>query len=251
MKEKIIYLMGKKSFHICVMIIIVAIIFFALGVIVLKYNVEGETNMPFNLKKITVISSSEGIDKDAGENKWAFDINQNNDIFLYIEKNKNYGKQEIIKSISIENINIEKTINKGTIKIYKPNSSQEGKMFSNMAENEVQSIEYVGALETKIGNLEVSNQGGIIVFRYANDKISEYISNDEEINHNDLLKKANVTEGDLQAKLNFDIVIKVEAGREYKASVSLDVPINGIIDNGTTSSEITALNDVIFKRIKN
>ena len=90
MKEKVRYIIGKKSFHICMVIVMIAIILFILGMIVLKYNVEGETNMPFQLKKIILISSSEGVDKEAGENKWAFDINQNNDIYLYIEKNQNY-----------------------------------------------------------------------------------------------------------------------------------------------------------------
>ena len=83
MKEKIRYIIGKKSFHICIVIVIISIILFALGIIVLRYNVEGETNMPFILKKIILISSSEGIDKDSGENKWTFDINQNNDIYIY------------------------------------------------------------------------------------------------------------------------------------------------------------------------
>ena len=51
--------------------------------------------------------------------------------------------------------------------------------------------------------LKISNQGGIIAFRYSNDTISEYVSNDEEINHSELLKKSNITEEDLNAKLNF------------------------------------------------
>ena len=84
MKNKITNLINKKYFHLCMVIIIIAVILFGLGIIILKYNVEGETNMPFDLNKIIIISSSEGIDKESGENKWAFDVNQNNDIFLYI-----------------------------------------------------------------------------------------------------------------------------------------------------------------------
>ena len=48
------------------------------------------------------------MDKDSGENRWAFDINQNNDIYIYIEKNKNYTSKEIIKSVTIDNIKVEK-----------------------------------------------------------------------------------------------------------------------------------------------
>ena len=57
MKEKIKYLINKKSFHICMVIVIVAVILFGLGLIILKYNVEGETNMPFKLGKVRIVSS--------------------------------------------------------------------------------------------------------------------------------------------------------------------------------------------------
>ena len=167
MKEKIKYLMSTKAFHICMVIVMISVILFALGIIVLKYNVEGETNMPFNLNKITIISSQEGIDKEAGENRWAFDISQNNDIYLYIEKNKNYTEQEAIKSIVIDSINVEKE-QQENIKFYKPNSSEIGGIFSNTEENEIQTIEYTGGMESNLKNLEISNQGGVVVFRYAN-----------------------------------------------------------------------------------
>lgn len=251
MKEKIKYFMNQKSFHICMVIIIIAVILFILGIVVLKYNVEGETNMPFSLSKIIVISSVEGIDKEAGENRWAFDINQNNDIYLYFEKNKNDTKQEAIKSILIDQIQVQKEIEKGTIQFYKPNILEEGGNFKNTSENLIQNIEYEGALESDIKNLKIANQGGIIVFRYANDNIAEYLSNEEEINHSELLKKVNITKEDLNAKINFDLTIKTEAKKEYKANVSLDMPVQGIIENGTASSEITDLKDIIFKRTKN
>lgn len=251
MKEKIKYIMGKKSFHICMMITIITTILFTLGLIVLRYSVEGETNMPFELTKITIISSSEGVDKNSGENRWAFDINQNNDIYLYIEKNENYTKQEAIKSIVIDNIQVQKEKEKGTVSFYKPNSSETTRTFSNNEENIVQTIEYTGGLESDIKNLKVSNQGGLIVFRYSNDKISEYISNEEVINHSELLKKSNITDEDLKAKIKFDLTIKIESGKEYKANIALDMPVQGVVDQGTTSNEITDLKGIIFKRTKN
>ena len=36
-------------------IVIVAVILFGLGLIILKYNVEGETNMPFKLGKVRIV----------------------------------------------------------------------------------------------------------------------------------------------------------------------------------------------------
>lgn len=251
MKETLKKLINKKYFHICMILVIIAVILFILGIVILKYNVEGETNMPFNLSKITIISSSEGIDKDGGENRWAFDINQNNDIFLYIEKNKKYEKEEIIKSVIINNININKNTEIGEIVLYKPDQSLENSMFSNKEENKADTIEYVGSMESNIQQMKISNQGGIVAFRYANNKVAEYVSNEDEINHSNLLKNVNLTQEDLKAKLTFDIIIKVESGKEYQANISLDVPIENIIEEGTSSKEITDLESVIFKRIKN
>ena len=251
MKEKIKYLMSKKSFHISMLIIIVAAILFGLGIVVLRYNVEGETNMPFSLNKVTIVSSVEGIDKDAGENRWAFDISQNNDFYFYIQKNKNYDKEEAIKEVVIDNITVQKENEKGTINFYRPNTTESGGNYKNTQENLIQSIEYKGSLETNLKNLEISNQGGIVMFRYANDNIAEYVSNDEEIKHSELLQKAGISEETLKTKISMDITIKIESGKEYKASTSFDLPIEGVVEKGTSSREILDTSDIIFKRIKN
>ena len=251
MKEKIKYLMSKKSFHISMLIIIVAVILFILGIVVLRYNVEGETNMPFILNKVTIVSSVEGIDKNAGENRWAFDISQNNDFYFYIQKNKNYDKEEAIKEVVIDNITVQKENEKGTINFYRPNTTESGGNYKNTQENLIQSIEYKGALETNLKNLEISNQGGIVMFRYANDNIAEYVSNDEEIKHSELLQKAGISEEALKTKISMDITIKIESGKEYKASTSFDLPIEGVVEKGTSSREILDTSDIIFKRIKN
>ena len=62
MLDKLKHLTKTKSFHICMIIVIIVVILFIVGVLVLRYNVEGETNMPFELSKIAIISSQEGID---------------------------------------------------------------------------------------------------------------------------------------------------------------------------------------------
>lgn len=78
-------------------IVIITVILCALGIMLLQYQVEGETNMPFNIEKITIISSSESTDKDSGTNRWAFDINQNNDIYIYLRKMKIIKKKKQLK----------------------------------------------------------------------------------------------------------------------------------------------------------
>lgn len=250
MLEKIKEITNKKSFHIVMMIIIITIILFVTGIIILRYSVEGETNMPFELSKISVISSSEGIDKETSDTKWAFDIYQSNDIYLYISKNKNYPKSEIIKSISIENINIESEDGKN-IKIYKPANGAENVIFKNSEENLVENLEYLGDLENNLSNLKISNQGGLIAFRCSNNSISEYKSDDEEINHQELLKKLGISNQDLQFELSFDLLIKLEEGKEYKTTINLDLPVDNVVEQGTASKEYTDLSNFIFKRVKN
>ena len=251
MRETLRKIVNKKYFHMCMILVIIVVILFVLGVIALKYNVEGETNMPFNLSKITIISSSEGIDKENLENRWAFDVNQNNDIFLYIEKNENYRAEEAIKTIKIENINITKDTQKGETKLFKPSASSDNSIFNCNEENIIETIEYKGDMDSNIKQLKISNQGGVIAFRFSNYKIAEYLSNDEEIYFNNLLKSANITENDLKSKVNFDVTIDIESGKQYKANITLDLPVGNVIEEGTTSTEITDLKDIVFKRSKN
>lgn len=242
--------MKKKYFHRIVIILIVAIILFVSGIMILRYNVEGETNMPFQLSKIAIISSSEGIDKETTETKWAFDINQNNDVFLYLDKNQAYDKTEAIKTVEVNNIQIEAK-QKENIKIYKPDEQEEKLIFKNKEENMLQNIVYTGEVEANIKQLKISNQGGLVAFRCANNNVASYTSNDEEINHNELLKKAGVTPEALEIKMTFDLIIKLEEGTEYKSTINLEFPVENMIEKGTTSTEITDMKNFIFKRANN
>lgn len=238
---------NSRFFHMIVIAVIIVIILFIASLIILKYHVEGETNMPFRLTKVSVISTAEGTDKEALDSKWAFDIDQNNDIYLYIDKNNNYNKTEAIKSINVQNINVESNL-KEKIKIYKPDNQAENKTFQNKEENEILQLEYLGDMQSDLKNLKISNQGGVLAFRCAINKLAEFKSNDEEINHSELLKKAGVKNEDLKTKLTFDLFIKVQDGKEYKTIIELDLPIEDVVKNGITSTEITDLDKFIFKR---
>lgn len=248
MIKKLRNIRNKKYFNIAMIITIVAVVLFVLGIIVLRYHVEGETNMPFSLSKISVISSSEGVDKETTDTKWAFDICQSNDVFLYIDKNSGYGKTEAIKSVMINNIQIEAN-KKDNIKIYKPDEQEEKLIFKNKEENSVQTIEFVGGLESNLKQLKIANQGGIVAFRCSIDNLAEYKSNEEKINHHELLKKAEVSKEDLKIGLTFDLMITLEGGIQYKSTINLDFPIENVVEEGTTSKEITEVKDFIFKRL--
>ena len=51
--------------------------------------------------------------------------------------------------------------------------------------------------------------------------------------------------------MNFDVTIDIESGKQYKANITLDLPVGNVIEEGTTSTEITDLKDIVFKRSKN
>jgi len=183
--------------------------------------------------------------------KWNLNVNQNNDIYVYIEKNSRYGKTEIIEEVELNNINIKKQNEKGETKFYSP-VVDEKRMFINSIENEITGITYKGELESNIKEQKISNQGGIVAFRYGINNLSQYISDsDEQIDHSQLLKLTNITKEDLQTKLSFDIVIKLTSGKKYQSTIDLDIPAEEIIEKGTIGKELTNLEDVIFKRIEN
>ena len=64
-------------------------------------------------------------------------------------------------------------------------------------------------------------------------------------------KEVNINEEDLKSKLTFDLKLTTESGKEYTANIVLDFPVAGVVENGTTSLEITDLKDLVFKRTKN
>ena len=250
MKEKIQQIINTKQFHIIMLLFIIFAILFVVGIISLKYNVEGEGNLPFYISKISIISNVEGTDVEDNTNKWNLQVNQNNDIYLYIKKNDDYKDTEIIENVKLNNFNIEQNSKIGEIKLLKPDSNVESVIFKNITENEVDNIEYIGDMDSSIKEMKISNQGGLVVFRYAINNIGNYISNDDEqINHSELLKKLNVNNEDLKFKVSFDIYITLDGGKVYKSNIELELPVNDVVNQGTQSMEYTDLENIVFKRM--
>ena len=250
MIDKLKDLTKTKSFHICMIMVIIVVILFVVGLLVLRYNVEGETNMPFNLSKIAIISTQEGIDDGQTNTRWSFDVHQSNDIYIYINKNDAYDKTEIIKSVRVDNFQIEAK-NKDNVQLYKPDAKEENIIFQYNDEDIIQSLEYTGDVKSDLKNLKISNQGGVIAFRCSNNHVTKYQSDEEEIHHSELLKKAGVTAEELKMYLTFNLTIALESGKEYQAEIKTELPIGNVIEEGNSSTEMTNLDDVIFKRIHN
>ena len=71
-----------------------------------------------------MISTAEGIENEKKvSQEWNLSIYQNNDIYLYIDKDEEHNNGEILTKVLIDNIQIEKNPQKGTIRPYTPNSS--------------------------------------------------------------------------------------------------------------------------------
>ena len=246
---KISELKGKKIVHICVILGIIVLILIIAGIIMLRYQVEGETNLPFELTKMIVVSTAESNEIEAAaDTKWNFSVNQYNDIYLEIQKNDEYTKNTNIKNITFENFVIEKNSGAENIKLYRANS--EGKVVEDEAHLVGNSLTYKGEKETNLDELKISNQGSIILLRSVNQNVCEVRSNDEEIVHDGtLLAKGNANSEDLNYKLSFDVVIETSRDIKYKGTISIELPTGDVQTQGKTQLEKTDFSDVIFKRM--
>lgn len=239
----------QKVIHICIIAAIIVVILAVAGIVILRYQVEGETNLPFALTKLIIVSSAEGYDNVNPAAKWDFTIDQNNDIYVSLEKNPNYKKSETIKRVAFENIHIEDTENNMNIALYRPADSG---LYQKDNNYKVEgNITYTGSQETKLSNLEIANQGGVLLFRVANQNVATYQSNEEEeITHDGtLLAKTDVALESLQGTLVFDMIIETGSGVQYKATIREQIPVGDILGEGTCTLEKTDFSDVVFKRV--
>ena len=58
----------KQTIKLVVAISIICLILITVGILMIKYEVEGETNMPFKLSKIIVVGTVEGVEKNESKN---------------------------------------------------------------------------------------------------------------------------------------------------------------------------------------
>ena len=114
MKDRI-----KMSIAISVLLVVIIVVI----LIIIQYQIEGEKNMPYQLSKITIISTAEGeqnTENPEESSKWNLSVNQNNDVYFFIDKNTD--KDELLDSVTIDNIKVTKQPTKGVVKVFMPNS---------------------------------------------------------------------------------------------------------------------------------
>lgn len=233
-----------KGAYVLIIVLIIAVI----ALLILKYEVEGEQNMPFKLSSAFILSNAEGYQEtESKDYKWDVEIYQTNDIYLNIEKNKNYKETEIIKSIKIENITINQQPRIGEIIFYRAVNDDKN-LFSYKEEYEVDNaVEYIGDVKTDLSNLKISNQGGTIILRAVNKTGKKYQSNEEELEHSGkLLNKLDITNEDIKSNVSFDLIIELESEISFKANMQIDLPVGNIDVEGYANSETTK--NIVFKR---
>lgn len=242
----------KKIIRISLFILVIVIILSVISILLMKYNVEGETNLPFELKEVLIISSADANKIEPGEKRWNLDILQNNDIYIEIKKNNKYKSNEELKKVIVQNINYDTTPQIGEPHIYKP--SVEGDFTyvysdENIINNNVLEYDVTGSNNMK--KMELANDGGVITFSSCSKNIAQYISDDDtEIRYDgSLLQKVNINEEQLKYKISFEIIIETVSEKKYRASVSLDIPLDNFINDGIEQNEIKNNDEIIFKRI--
>ncbi len=240
----------KEKIKEAITLFLIIIVFVSVLAIMLKYENEGEKDMPFILSEILVISSAEEYEKAENPNgyKWNMNINQYNDIYINIKKANNTKKPTYIKNISIENLKINAPEDAKII-AYMPNNDEK-KIFKYDDEHKVEgNLTYNVGEKSDYTKLEITNEGGIMLFRIVNQDIAEYVSNDDgELKYDGtLLKNANVPEEKLKAEVKFDIVIRTDK-TAYRGNITLNIPSGNIKEEGVSRNHQTNLENIIFKR---
>ncbi len=239
----------KKIIHVYILLFIVIVILVIAGVAMLKYHSEGETNLPFNVTKISIISTAESKLYQKEDESWASNIMQKNNIFITIQKNENYKKEDGIAKIVFSNFVINKENELGTVNIYRP--SKENNEYTYSDEYIVNdNLEYTGSVKTNSETLQINNQGGVIGFSIASIDLGTYdVSPNEKIaSDGTLLKKAGLKLEDIKMTVEFDLIIETESGKKFKSHLKYDLPQENILETGISKSEDTELKNVVFKR---
>lgn len=238
----------RREIGIYTSIVILTLIAIIIVFIMYKYHVEGEKNMPFNISEFLVISTAQTTGTIINEESYESNIIQKNDIYISLEKNENYGKDEIIKKVSFSNFKITKTNEKGITNVYRPAMSEKAYDFS---ENYIvnNGFEYIGDVvtDTKGEVLTIGNQGGVINFSIATTDLGVLTYPKEENLSADgrLLNRIGTTVEDITAKISFNMTIELESGKSFKSNIVLEIPTGDILTEGVSKQHVEKL---VFKR---
>lgn len=241
---------NEQMIKACIMFSVLVIILIILIGIILRYQEEGEKEVPFYISEMSVISTAEGVGNQGNDtSKWNMNIFQNNDIYLNIVKNEKNYEDKVIQKIVIDQIEIKKAPQKGAIKAFMPNST-EGRTFSYDEKYRIdENLTFNGSGQSNLKTLEIGNQGGTILFRISNSDIGTYESNEDgEVIHNGtILNKIGVTEEEIQFSIAFNLSIYIDQVI-YQTNIQLDLPAGNILEEGTSYIDKKDMSDLVYKR---
>ncbi len=241
--------MKKNLFKRCLFLVSIAIILMVVISIIIKYDVEGEKRLPFSISKILLVSTVDGHVVDDPANIWNIGVTQVNDIFMYIDKT--IEGDTTIKEIKFENFDINKAPQKGKLKLLRP-TGELSNLYTHSEQDYLnESITYTGGVIDDMKSLEIANNGGILGFRFSIEDLGSYVSNEtqEIIYDGRLLSNLGIGIEEIKFNVSFDIIITTSNNVSYKGTIKLDMPVDTVIEEGSSSIEITDFSDVVFKRI--
>lgn len=241
----------KRNKRKYIIIFFLILIFSTTFFIMYKYHVEGEKNLPFNITKLVVVSSAKTENIEKNENIYEANVIQKNDIYLAVEKNENYSKEDAIKKITFSNFQVIEKGEKGTVKFFR--TSLGTNTFEYTDNYEIKNtVEYTGSQETnlKLENMTISNQGGLIELSIIINDLGKitYSENDNISADGRLLSRLQLTSEDIKNKVSFDMIIELSGGNTFRTTILLELPTSDITTKGVSTSEID-LSKLVFKRI--
>lgn len=240
--------MKKNLIKKCLFLALIIISLIIVILIMKKYEVEGEKILPYSINKILIVSTVDGKVVDDPSNIWNIGVTQVNDIYMYIDKTMD--KDLTIKQIKLSNFNLNKTPQKGTVKLLRP-TGELSNLYTYSEQNYLDSeIIYTGSIIDDMKSLEIANNGGVLGFRFSLEDLGNYVSNEaQEITYDGkLLSSLGVTIEQIKFNVSFDITITTSDDVNFKGTLNLDLPIDTVIEEGSSNKELTDFENVVFKR---
>lgn len=241
----------KKSKEKYIILFFIILVFCTTFFIMYKYYVEGEKKLPFNITKLLVVSSAKTENIELNEDVYEANVIQKNDLYIAIEKDKEYSKEDAIKKITINNFKIEDEGKKGTVRIYRPSTGENTYEYTENYEVK-NSVEYTGSKETnlKTESMTISNQGGIIELSVILNDLGKITYNEEDniLADGRLLNRLQITSEEIRKKISFDMYIELVGGNTFKTNISLEIPTGDMENEGVITNEMD-LSKLVFKRV--
>ena len=241
--------MKKNLFKKCIFFVVIACLLMVVVSIMIKYDVEGEKQLPYSVGKIFLVSTVDGKVTDDPENIWNIGVTQVNDIYLYVDKT--IQTDLTIKEVKIENFVITKQPQKGRIKLLRPTGDLNNLYTYSEQDYISGGIDYKGEAVDDLKALEISNTGGVLAFRLSLEELGTFISNENiEVTYDGkLLSNLGIKIEEIQFNISFDIIITTSDDVSYRGTLNLNLPIEDVIEKGSSNLELTDFENVIFKRI--